>query len=137
MRRHLTRHAVSVVAMIAVGMLAVLLSVGPAAAQATTLPADPPTTLPADPPTTLPADPPTTLPVAADDGAGGIIPKPNSGVAPQQPGDRGGWMQTLLFGLVLAGMATVVGVIARGTAMRTRAMQAQLTAEEADRPAAP
>ena len=75
--------------------------------------------------------------MAADDGAGGIIPKPNSGVAPQQPGDRGGWMQTLLFGLVLAGMATVVGVIARGTAMRTRAMQAQLTAEEADRPAAP
>lgn len=40
-----------------------------------------------------------------------IIPQPNSGTAPKDPGDRGGWEQLLLFGLMTVGVG-VIGVFA-------------------------
>jgi hypothetical protein len=47
----------------------------------------------------------TTTVVGQDDG--GIIPRPNSGHEPEDAGDRGGSLQILVFGLVLAGMAAI------------------------------
>lgn len=43
-----------------------------------------------------------------------IIPRPGDGVAPQNPGDRGGWEQLGLFGVMLASMAGIGVVIFRG-----------------------
>ena len=40
-----------------------------------------------------------------------IIPLPNSGTAPKNPGDRGGWEQLMLFGLMTVGVG-VIGVFA-------------------------
>ncbi len=51
---------------------------------------------------------PTEAPVEirdADSPVGEIIPRPNSGVAPQNPGDRGGALQFLILGLMLGFMA--------------------------------
>jgi len=51
---------------------------------------------------------PTEAPVVvrdADSPVGEIIPRPNSGVAPQNPGDRGGAHQLLILGLMLTFMA--------------------------------
>lgn len=44
-----------------------------------------------------------------------IIPRPNEGVAPKTPGDRGGWEQLTVFGIMLASMAIIGVVIFRGT----------------------
>lgn len=46
-------------------------------------------------------------------GSPGIIPKPNSGVAPTDPGDRGGSLQGLLFFLIVAVVAGIAGLIWR------------------------
>lgn len=43
-----------------------------------------------------------------------IIARPNSGTAPQDPGDRGGWEQLALLGLLLAAMAGIGLVVFRG-----------------------
>ncbi len=51
----------------------------------------------------------------------GIIPLPNSGVAPQAPGDRGGWAQVTLFFLILTGMCVVFFMATRSARQRTRA----------------
>ena len=62
--------------------------------------------------TSAPASSTTTLgPLTGPDPGegGGVIPKPNSGVAPTDPGDRGGWAQLLLWGLLSTGLA-VVGI---------------------------
>lgn len=40
-----------------------------------------------------------------------IIPLPNSGTPPKNPGDRGGWEQFLVMGLIVAGLG-VIGVLA-------------------------
>lgn len=50
----------------------------------------------------------TTLPEAQGD-LGRIIPRPNSGVEPESPGDRGGWQQLALF---LAVCAVILGMAA-------------------------
>jgi hypothetical protein len=67
----------------------------------------------------------------ADDGTGGsadesevspgpgpaqgddIIPKPNSGREPEEAGDRGGALQLLVFGLIVAGIGGIVAMIVR------------------------
>jgi hypothetical protein len=61
--------------------------------------------------TTLPPLPSTSAP--ADDSSGTlprIIPLPNSGRAPQDAGDRGGWLQVSLFWFILAALA-VLGLL--------------------------
>lgn len=55
--------------------------------------------------------PVTTLGQQPD--GGGIIPRPNSGVEPDDAGDRGGALQTLVFVLVLAGVALIIALIVR------------------------
>ncbi len=51
---------------------------------------------------------------------GGIIPRPNSGSAPDDPGDRGGAYQWILFGLIVVFIAVAFTSIRR-TAKRTQA----------------
>lgn len=73
------------------------------AAVAATVPAASPAAAQADP------DPTPTVTVQGDAPVGDIIPRPNSGRAPENPGDRGGFLQVgLLFfiiGVILAGAA--------------------------------
>ncbi len=64
---------------------------------------------------------PTTL---AEQEMPGIIPKPNTGRKPEQPGDRGGALQTVTFLVIMGGVAVVGVVIARSTARTTRARMA-------------
>lgn len=53
-----------------------------------------------------------------------IIERPNSGRAPENPGDRGGWEQLALLGLIVVAVA-VIGVVAvRGGGARARAGRA-------------
>lgn len=54
---------------------------------------------------------------------GGIIPRPNSGSAPDDPGDRGGAYQWILFGLIIVFIAVAFTSIRR-TAKRTQAARA-------------
>ena len=61
---------------------------------------------------------------------GGIIPKPNSGVAPTNPGDRGGAYQWLLFGLMIL-FGAVAFTSVRRTAKRTQAARAAASAAAA------
>lgn len=42
---------------------------------------------------------------------GDIVPEPNTGVAPQDPGDPGGWLQVSLFFLVCAAILVIVGLV--------------------------
>jgi hypothetical protein len=53
-------------------------------------------------------DPATTSTTTAPRAGGDIIPMPNSGVEPEDPGDRGGALQTALF-LGLIGIMIGVG----------------------------
>lgn len=50
----------------------------------------------------------------------GFLPKPGCGKEPQQAGDRGGALQWTVFGLILAGVATVGTVLARNVIRRDR-----------------
>ncbi len=43
-----------------------------------------------------------------------IIPRPGDGHAPETPGERGGWEQLTLFGLMLAAMLGIGVVVFRG-----------------------
>ena len=52
-----------------------------------------------------PSSPTPTVEVDADSPVGQIIPKPNSGAAPEEPGDRGGYLQVGLLYLMLAVIA--------------------------------
>lgn len=52
----------------------------------------------------------TTFPYVEGDG---IIPRPNSGVAPEDAGDRGGALQTVVFVLVLAGVGVIGALVVR------------------------
>lgn len=49
-----------------------------------------------------------------------IVPQPNSGQAPTEAGDRGGALQLLIFGLVVAAMAGATWHLVRQS-RRTRA----------------
>lgn len=62
---------------------------------------------------------PTTLPILPE-GAGDPIQRPNSGVAPDDPGDRGGWQQVLVLCL-LGGGLVAVGALAGRDIRRKRA----------------
>lgn len=56
--------------------------------------------------------------------APGIIPKPNSGTAPEKPGDRGGWEQLALMGLILVALVGIGVIVAKGGGARARANRA-------------
>lgn len=43
----------------------------------------------------------------------GIIPEPNSGVEPEDPGDRGGALQTALFVAMILGVVGIGGLVYR------------------------
>ena len=71
----------------------------------------------------------TTQPLSGGSDLGHIISRPNSGAAPQTPGDPGGWMQVWLFWVVciaLVGMSLYVW-------RRSRKARAELKAEGHDR----
>lgn len=55
--------------------------------------------------------PVTTLGEQPD--GGGIIPRPNSGTEPDDAGDRGGALQTVLFVAILGGVAVMVVLVVR------------------------
>lgn len=44
---------------------------------------------------------------------GNILPRPNSGQAPESAGDPGGWMQYMVFALIFAGLALIVVLVVR------------------------
>lgn len=55
--------------------------------------------------------PVTTLGQQPD--GGGIIPQPGSGTEPQDAGDRGGALQTLLFVAMLGGVVVIAALVVR------------------------
>ncbi|MDE0803604.1 MAG: hypothetical protein OSA99_09805 [Acidimicrobiales bacterium] len=44
---------------------------------------------------------------------GGIIPRPDSGTEPEDAGDRGGALQTVLFVVMLGGVVVIAGLVVR------------------------
>jgi hypothetical protein len=63
---------------------------------------------------TAPPDPSTTAPVQTSPALErdlseciSAVPKPGCGYQPQQAGDRGGWLQWSLFGLMIVGLAFI------------------------------
>jgi hypothetical protein len=48
-----------------------------------------------------------------------IIPRPGSGKAPTEPGDRGGWQQTAVFAVMIGGVGTL-GVLAWRSGVKAR-----------------
>lgn len=44
-----------------------------------------------------------------------IIPEPGQGVAPQDPGDRGGALQTIVFLVIVGGTAVMAGAVWRSS----------------------
>jgi hypothetical protein len=72
----------------------------------------------------------TTTVATADDGqvaqTKSVIPKPNSGSAPQQAGDRGGALQIGLFGVLVLALAFIGAVIIRSTMRNSRVRDAAL-----------
>jgi hypothetical protein len=65
----------------------------------------------------------TTVPV--DQGDRSVIPDPNTGREPTDPGDRGGWAQLVLFGVMAAGCAVIFGRVLWAGHQRSRLHQAQ------------
>lgn len=64
----------------------------------------------------------------------GIIPQPGEGTAPENPGDRGGWEQLALFGVMVLGLAAIAFVVVRGTKRARGGRQAWLDAAEDQSP---
>ena len=62
-------------------------------------------------------EPATTTQQVVDEDSplGDIIPRPNSGRAPDSPNDPGGWQQYMVFGLIVAGMAAIVLLVRRSS----------------------
>jgi hypothetical protein len=58
------------------------------------------------------SDDQTTTTTAPDRG-GDIIPRPNTGVEPEDPGDRGGALQTALFIGIVGGIVVMGAVVVR------------------------
>jgi len=56
----------------------------------------------------------------------GFLPKPGCGKEPQQAGDRGGALQWAVFGVIIAGVATVGTVLARNVVRRDREIARRL-----------
>jgi hypothetical protein len=67
------------------------------------------------------ADPTTTLPI--DSGDRSVIPAPNTGHEPTDSGDRGGWEQLLLFGIMATGSLIIFGRVLWAGRQRSRANQ--------------
>jgi len=61
----------------------------------------------------------TTLPVDHDDRS--VIPAPNSGREPAESGDRGGWAQLTVFGIMAAGSAVIFGRVLWAGHQKSRA----------------
>jgi hypothetical protein len=74
----------------------------------------------------------TTLPV--DSGNQSVIPLPNSGRRPQSSGDRGGWEQLLLAGILTVGCAVIFGRVLWAAHQRSRA---NALATQQDHPSRP
>ena len=53
-------------------------------------------------------------------------PRPNCGRKPQLSGDRGGWMQYTVFGVMLAALGVIGTVLIRNVIKRDRAIAEQL-----------
>ena len=62
-----------------------------------------------------------------------IIPLPNSGTKPKEPGDRGGWEQFLTLGLIVVGVTGLALLAWRGARKAKEGRQAWLAAAEAGR----
>ncbi|HSL56682.1 MAG TPA: hypothetical protein VK866_02465 [Acidimicrobiales bacterium] len=60
-----------------------------------------------------PSPDPTLAPLESDLPLGDIIPRPNSGRAPDSPNDPGGWQQYLVLGLIVGAMALIVALVVR------------------------
>lgn len=62
-------------------------------------------------------EPSTTTALVSDEDSplGDIIPRPNSGQAPDSPNDPGGWQQYMVFGLLVAGMVGIVLLVRRSS----------------------
>lgn len=56
----------------------------------------------------------------------GFLPKPGCGKKPEQAGDRGGALQYLVFGIMLAGLTVIGSVLVRNVIKRDRAMEEEL-----------
>lgn len=52
-------------------------------------------------------------------------PPPGCGRAPTSPGDRGGWQQLLLFGVMTGGIAVIFWRVARSVRRRDAALQSE------------
>jgi hypothetical protein len=71
-------------------------------------------------------EPPLTTGSSAPDPDAGqgvppIIPEPNSGETPDDPGDRGGWQQLAVLGLVIGGLGLIAVLVVReGRRKRSR-----------------
>ena len=64
----------------------------------------------------------TTQPIRdSDTGLNDIVPQPNSGEAPDDPSDRGGWQQFMVFGLIVGGMGVIVVLVVRQSRHARRA----------------
>jgi hypothetical protein len=61
-----------------------------------------------------------------------IIPRPNSGKAPEEAGDRGGWAQLSLLGLIVVAIGGVSYGVVRGTKRSRANRSAWLAAAESD-----
>lgn len=55
----------------------------------------------------------------------GIIPEPGSGRAPEDEGDPGGALQIAVFVLIVAGLATIIGLVVRSSRKARRAREAE------------
>lgn len=62
-----------------------------------------------------------------------IIPRPNEGQEPEEAGDRGGWAQLGLLGLIVVSMAGIAMVVVRGSSASRARRQAWLIAAESGR----
>jgi hypothetical protein len=56
----------------------------------------------------------------------GFYPKPGCGKKPQASGDRGGWMQYTVFGVMLGALAVIGTVLVRNVIKRDRAMSEEI-----------
>lgn len=72
-----------------------------------------------------PSGPPTSAPFDLDDCVS-AIPKPGCGTEPTSSGDRGGWAQYAVFGVMVAGLAVVGTVVVRSTRRTTASREAAL-----------
>lgn len=57
--------------------------------------------------------PTTTLEEGLEGNLGRMIPRPNSGREPESPGDRGGWLQLTVMGVMVGGLIVIGGLVIR------------------------